>query len=181
MTCIVGVVAGREVTIGADSAGVAGSEQTIRRDRKVFRNGEFVIGFTSSFRMGQLLRHAFTPPPLPKRAADLERYMVLDFVDALRALLKERGWAKTDSGREEGGCFLVGVRGRLFAIYSDYQVEEASDGFNSVGCGSAVARGALFATGAMKPKPRLLVALRAAERCASGVRGPFHLATASPP
>src|SRR5690242_15173484 len=82
MTCIVGLVAadGR-VHLGGDSAGIAGYDLTVRKDPKVFRVGEFAVGFTSSFRMGQLLRFAFTPPPIE---GDLDAYMVTTFVNALR-------------------------------------------------------------------------------------------------
>ncbi|CAM3463178.1 hypothetical protein G4177_06195 [Corallococcus sp. ZKHCc1 1396] len=173
MTCIAAVAHRGRVVIGGDSAGVGGYELSVRRDPKVFRNGPFVIGFTTSFRMGQLLEHAFTPPPVPTRRGALERYLVVDFVDALRGVLTERGWARKQNGQEEGGTFLVGVSGRLFRIDSDYQVGEARDGFDAVGCGSEAARGALFASSGLKPDARVRLALRAAERCNAGVRGPF--------
>jgi hypothetical protein len=35
------------------------------------------------------------------------------------------GYAEKDKEAEKGGCFLVGVGGRLFQIESDYQVAEA--------------------------------------------------------
>src|SRR4051794_21483555 len=100
MTCIVGLARGGKVFIGGDSAGVAGWELSVRRDRKVFRNGEFLIGYTTSFRMGQILEHGFKPPPFPK-SASLNRYMVVDFINAFRASLKEHGWAAAQNGREE--------------------------------------------------------------------------------
>lgn len=178
MTCIAGGAHWGRVYIGGDSAGVGGYELTVRRDVKVFRNGPFVLGFTSSFRMGQLLAHAFAPPPVPKKRGALERYMVVDFVDALRATLKERGWARKQAEQETGGTFLVGVAGRLFLVADDYQVGEARDGFDAVGCGSEAARGALFATAHLKPGARVRMALRAAERCSAGVRGPFLVVSA---
>jgi hypothetical protein len=51
MTCIVGLVDGGRVWLGGDSAGVSGWDLTVRADRKVFRNGPYVMGFTTSFRM----------------------------------------------------------------------------------------------------------------------------------
>ena len=51
--------------IGGDRAGVAGLSLTVRADEKVFQNGEFLMGFTTSFRMGQLLRYSLKPPPPP--------------------------------------------------------------------------------------------------------------------
>ena len=62
MTCIVGLVHEGVVYIGGDSAGVAGLSLVVRADEKVLRNGDFLMGFTTSFRMGQLLRYKLDPP-----------------------------------------------------------------------------------------------------------------------
>lgn len=175
MTVIAGVAHRGRVVIGADSAGVADWSITIRKDPKVFHAGPYLIGFTYSFRMGQVLRHVFKPPPPPKRASQVERFMVVDFVDALRASLKASGWSKLKEGQEEGGTFLVGMRGRLFRVDSDYQIGETRAGYDAVGCGGEIACGALFASAAMKPEARVQFALRAAERHSNGVRGPFTI------
>lgn len=174
MTCIVGLVDGQTVHIGGDSAGVGGYSLTVRADRKVFRNGDFVMGFTTSFRMGQLLQHAFMPP---KRHpdTDVDKFMVTTFIDAVRDCLKTGGYAERHNEAERGGVFLVGYAGRLFRIDNDYQVGEAVDGFDAVGCGEQIAQGSLYSTASMKPRERLKLALEAAERFSAGVRGPFHM------
>ena len=59
--------------------------------------------------------------------------MASKFIDALRECLKVGGWAKKDNDREEGGTFLVGVHGQLFAVYDDYQVATAADGVSGGG------------------------------------------------
>ncbi|MER9710189.1 hypothetical protein NKJ13_07955 [Mesorhizobium sp. M0174] len=174
MTCIVGLVEGGKVYLGGDSAGVAGYQMSVRADRKVFRNGDFIMGFTTSFRMGQLLAHAFTPP---KRHADIDvyKFMVTDFVNGVRDCLKAGGYAVKHDEVESGGSFLVGYEGRLFGIYDDYQVGEHVDGFAACGCGDEIALGALYANRAGKPRDRLRIALEAAERFSAGVRAPFHI------
>jgi ATP-dependent protease HslVU (ClpYQ) peptidase subunit len=174
MTCIVGIVQDGTVYIGGDSAGVAGWDIMTRADRKVFRNGAFLFGFTSSFRMGQLLHYAFTPPPHIV-GMEIDRYMATVFIDALRACLKEGGYARKESDQEKGGTFLVGYRGHLFAIEHDYQVGETIFGYNAVGGGSQVALGALHATAdlEMDPVARAERALAAAETFNNGVRSPF--------
>jgi ATP-dependent protease HslVU (ClpYQ) peptidase subunit len=176
MTCIAGVVQDNKVYIGADSAGVANLSLIVRADRKVFRNGEFVMGFTSSFRMGQLLRYSFIPP---KRHvdSDVDKFMATDFIDAVRNCLKAGGYAEKHAESERAGVFLVGYAGRLFRIECDYQVGEALDGYDAIGCGGEVALGALFATLSHPPRERLEIALRAAERFSAGVRAPFHYET----
>ncbi|MDP9372071.1 MAG: hypothetical protein M3Q65_06395 [Chloroflexota bacterium] len=173
MTCIVGLVEGDTVYIGGDSAGVAGYSLVVRADEKAFRNGPMLFGFTSSFRMGQLLRYAFNPPEYDDRK-DLYGYMVTTFVDAVRDCLKAGGYAKKQSDQEEGGTFLVGFRGELFVVEGDYQVGRARDGYYAVGCGAEIALGSLHATaGYFPPLKRAEVALQAAERFSAGVRGPF--------
>ena len=171
MTVIVGLVHHGAVHIGGDSAGVAGYDLTIRADHKVFANGPYLFGFTSSFRMGQLIRFALTPP---EPHGDLDRFMVTEFIDAIRDCLKAGGFAKKDNEQEEGGCFLVGIQGRLFKVDDDYQVGESLDGYTAAGCGEATALGALYATtDRMAPTRRVEIALKAAERFSAGVRGPF--------
>lgn len=184
MTAIVGLIHAGRVHLGGDSAGVSGWDITTRADAKVFRNGPFVFGFTTSFRMGQLIRWSLTAPT-PGDGEDLDRFMCTTFVDSVRACLKAGGWAKKDSDREEGGKFLVGVRGRLFTVDTDYQVGESLDGFAAVGAGADVALGALYATWELalrpgdravdiSPRNRLSLALEAAERFSAAVRGPFE-------
>ena len=175
MTCIVGVVEGDTVYIGADSAGVASYELTIRRDKKVFRNGEFLIAGTGSFRMIQLLRYAFVPPAYSP-TEDLERYMATTFIDAIRECFKKGGLAQKNSEQETySGAFLIGVAGRLFHIEQDYQVGEALAGYDAAGCGGDIANGVLYATPDMQGCKRVELALRAAEQHSAGVRGPFHI------
>lgn len=172
MTAIVGLARRGKVYIGGDSAGVGGLSLTVRADAKVFRKGRYLFGFTTSFRMGQLIRYSLAAP---KPKGDLEAFMTTKFVDSLRKCLKDGGWARTEDEREEGGTFLVGVQGQLFTIHADYQVARSVDGFAAVGCGDDIALGALYATKGrgMKPQARVKVALSAAERFSAGVRGPF--------
>lgn len=174
MTCIVGIAEGGNVWIGGDSAGVAGYALTRRKDVKVFRNGPFIMGFTSSFRMGQLLSHAFNAP---KRHADTDVYafMVTDFIDAVRSCLKAGGYAEKHNDAEHGGTFLVGYAGRLFFVGDDYQVGEAINGYDACGCGRDIAWGALHATVGGDPAVRVRMALEAAEEFSAGVCGPFNV------
>jgi len=180
VTAIVGLAHGGTVYLGGDSAGVDGYDMRVRADTKVFRNGPYLFGFTTSFRMGQLLHYSLTPPA---PTGDVHRFMATKFVDAVRECLKAGGWSRKDSDREEGGTFLVGVAGRLFCVYSDYQIGEGVDGYMAAGCGDQAAMGSLHATAALRvaPKRRVVMALEAAERFSAGVRSPFHTLTLSAP
>jgi len=172
MTAIVGITERGAVHIGGDSAGIEGLSLTVRADTKVFRKQGYLFGFTTSFRMGQLIRYSLD---LPKPKGRLDNFMTTTFIDALRSCLKSGGWARKDNEREEGGTFLVGIRGQLFAVYEDYQVARAADGFAAVGCGDQIALGALYATAGsgLSARRRITLALEAAERFSAGVRSPF--------
>ncbi len=177
MTCIVGLVDNGIVYLGGDSAGVNVENNvslTVRADRKVFRNGPFIMGFTSSFRMGQLLEHAFKPPAR-KKGEDIYRYMVTRWVDAVRECLRAGGVAEITNETETGGTFLVGYEGRLFQIQDDYQVAEVADPFDACGCGGLVAAGSLYSSIGSNPVERIATALAAAERLNGGVRAPFYM------
>jgi hypothetical protein len=173
MTCIVGLEDSGRVFLGADSAGVSGWDLLIRADHKVFQNGPFIMGFTTSFRMGQILRYGYTPPTWCPETIPLDKFMSTVFVDSIRTVLRAGGFAKKESDVESGGEFLVGFRGRLFYLGSDFQVGEAVDGAMAIGCGMASAGGSLFSTAGQPPRDRILMALHAAEHVNIGVRGPF--------
>lgn len=173
MTCIVGLVERGTVHIGGDSASVAGWTSRVTRLPKVFRRGPFLIGYTTSFRMGQLLQHALNVP-LQKDADDM-RFMVMTFAEAVRALLKEKGVAKIEANAESGGQFLVGYRRRLYSVQQDFQVNEMADGFDAVGSGAEYALGAMAAMrGARSLSPTLKI------KRALAVSAHFNMAVSAP-
>lgn len=172
MTCIVGLVEGGKVYMGADSGAVSGLDMSIRRDRKLFRVGNMLIGFTTSFRMGQLLGYGFTSPRRHPDT-DMMEWMATDFVDAVRARLKTGGFAEISNNREEGGQFMVGVDGRLFTVLGDYQVAENDCSYAACGCGTPYALGAFANTDGIPPRDRLTAALLTAAKFSAGVCAPF--------
>ena len=176
MTCIVGLRNGGVVHVGGDSAGIAGWEVTVRADPKVFVSGAYAMGFTSSFRLGQLLQFRLKLPEPPRSPKRLYPFMVGEFVEAVRECLKTGGVATKEKEAEQGGTFLVGVRGRLFVVESDYQVVEPAAPFAAIGSGAPYALGSL-ATSRGSPAARVRQALAVAERFSAGVRAPFRLLT----
>jgi hypothetical protein len=174
MTAIAGFVdANKTVWIGGDSAGVSGASITVRADAKVFQRGQFLFGFTSSFRMGQLLRYKLE---IPTRAdgQDVEEYLATSFADSVRQCLKDGGYARKTNEEESGGTFLLGYAGRLFCIQSDYQIGESLHGYDACGCGDDIAIGALYSTQDLGGSHgRMMGVLQAVERHCSAVCGPF--------
>jgi len=171
MTCIVGVAEGGKAYIGADSASVAGWQVRATGLRKVFRRQQFVIGYTGSFRMGQILQHHLTVEP--QKSEPDEAYMVRTFIEAVRDCLKEHGFAEVENNVEKGGTFLVGYNGIVYDIDSDFQVNHFADGFTAVGCGNEYALGALKALETLPPKERILRSLEISAHFCGAVTGPF--------
>lgn len=176
MTCIVGLVDKGTVHIGGDSASVAGWTSRVTRLPKVFRRGPFLIGYTTSFRMGQLLQHALNVP-IQKDTDDM-RFMVMTFAESVRALLKERGVAKIEANAESGGQFLVGYRRRLYSVQQDFQVNEMADGFDAVGSGAEYALGAMAVmrgSRSLSPPAKIKRALAVSAHFNMAVSAPFFV------
>lgn len=176
MTCIVGFVdkKSKSVFIGADSAASGAVNITTRKDPKIFKNGEFIFGCTSSYRMIQLLRFSLKIPEIGSK--DIFDYMCTDFINSVRECFKSGGYAqKFSDGDERGGTFIVGYKKRLFKIDSDFQVAESYNGIEAAGCGMDFALGSMYSTPDLdsNPKEKVLTALKAAEFLALGVRRPF--------
>ncbi len=176
MTAIAGIAENGKVWIGGDSAGVGGLSLSIRSDPKVFINGEFIFGYTSSFRMGQILEHLFSPP-VPYEGENGMAYMVKRFIPGVKEALKNGGYQRHESGQDIGGTFLVGYRGQLYEVESDYQVARVAQPYDACGCGRDLILGSLHATESfgMLPQKRITMALDAAVAFSAGVRGPYTI------
>ena len=174
MTCIVGLISGETIYMGADSAGVndANLDFARRKDSKVFKRDNMIIGFTSSFRMGQLLRFDLKVPE-HRRNKDVYEYMVTDFMKAVRKCFLDGGFTEKEHNVESGGEFIVGYRGRLFHIMDDFQVGENEDSYLAIGSGESFALGSLYSSEHLEPDERVELALSAAENFNAGVRSPF--------
>jgi ATP-dependent protease HslVU (ClpYQ) peptidase subunit len=173
MTCIIAAVNNNKVHMVGDSGGAEGWNVSIITQPKVFRNGDYVIGYTSSFRMGQILQ--FANLPQWDNAKRLDEFMVTVFIPAVRELLKAGGFVKIENAVEEGGAFLVGIAGRLFMCSSDFTVLERAIGFDAVGCGSDFALGAYLALrDIMDVKERLFKAIEISAYFSGPIRAPYH-------
>jgi ATP-dependent protease HslVU (ClpYQ) peptidase subunit len=189
MTCIVAVTDHRTVVMGADSASTGEHDLHIRATPKLFRTGPYAIGYTRSWRMGQILRHV-TELPEPPDTTDgdaLEHFLVAELIPAIRQSFHAHGFAKTsrvartadytEEGQEVSGVFLVGLAGHVFEIREDYQVVRPATPYAAVGAGAITALGALHALHEhtdVELRARAEIALAAAETYTQSVRRPFH-------
>ncbi len=172
MTCGLGIVEAKTVLLAADSAAASLKNPEIYnlKTAKVFRIGSYGIVYTTSYRLGQILRYETELPEPPEH--DLERFMATVFVDSIRRSLAAAGF---DRGLGEHGSILVGVSGQLFGIGAELQVSLEATPYAAVGAGRYVAYGALYALeGSGKPaRERAEIALLAAQRFCPVVREPF--------
>lgn len=178
MTCIVGYIdkQNKMMYMGGDSAGVGDLSLRIRKDEKVFKKDEMLIGYTSSFRMGQLLRYKLEIPKCILN--NIYEYMCTDFIDAVRKCLKENGYLSIKENNERIGTFLVAFKGKLFYIEDDLQVGEVAYNFNSCGCGEDYAMASLRTLDNYSEKvydglELVTTALKVAQDFSGGVREPF--------
>ena len=142
-----------------------------RKDAKVFMVDDYIIGFSNSFRMGQIIQHDFTPPKPTKR--NLERTMSVDFVDRLLECLSRNNFV-IDKDSDNVSDLVIGVNGRLFVMDTDFSIGEYYDKYFAIGSGSQFALGSLYSTKAIKdPKARLEKALQAAAEYTMSVSPPF--------
>lgn len=177
MTAIAGIVEDGKVWIGGDSAGVGGLSLQTRVDPKVFINGEFIVGYTTSFRMGQLLEYQFSAPT-PHEGEQGMEYMVRRFIPAVKQCFASGGFETSSSdGQDVGGQFLVGYRGILYEIGGDYQVARIAQNYYACGCGRDLILGSLHTTEMfeLSPKARITMALEASFEFSAGVRPPYTI------
>jgi ATP-dependent protease HslVU (ClpYQ) peptidase subunit len=173
MTCIIGLEANGRVYMGADSCGSDDWTNRAYDIQKVFRVKQFIIGYTSSFRMGQLLQYALVVTP--QNGTDDLTYLVTIMAEAVRDAFKAHGYAYIENSQEFGGLFLVGYRGKLYQISSDFSVLHTLDGYSAVGSGHTVALGVMAALEGLSPKKRILKALEITGQFVGSVKPPYKV------
>lgn len=177
MTCIIGLVHNGKIYMGCDSMSAADWSQRQTLLPKVFIKDKFIIGYSWSFRMGQLIQYNLELPEYDGKIEPLQ-YMVTKFIPAVRLALKEGGYTEIENNREKGGEFLVGFDSNLFRVASDFQVNQYKDGFDAIGCGAEYALGAmeaLFLKYLSQPEKMILEALKISAHFSNGVMEPFHI------
>ncbi len=185
MTCIVALINENKVFLGGDAAASDDKSGLIfqRTDPKVFKVGQFGIGFVDSFRMGQILQYSWTPPIYKPTVGyrNLDKFLRTRFVESVKEAFKENGYGNQNPGTEdgdEGGIFIITVQGagRIFTMDSDFHIGEADVQYMAEGAGQELALGSLYSTAQVKtPRKRVRMALEAAAKFNMSVRPPFTI------
>lgn len=178
MTCIIGYLEKDKIWMAGDrvAADTGQWQKQVINEPKVFRIGSFIMGYTSSFRFGDLLKYSFKPTE-PHPDDDLSSFMRWSFVVELRKLLRDEGYSRIDSNQESGGTMLVGIGDRLFMIQDDFAVIEYSSQYAAIGCGAPYALGALMAVDRfdLEPSERLDIAMQAASSLSAFVSNEYDV------
>lgn len=179
MTGIAAISDGTNIWMAGDSAGTEDHHYiTLDAQPKVFQVDNVLIGFTTSFAMGRALQHRLKVPPLSNSAtiAQIDKWVAVEFTDAVKNCLNEINFISYNDGSHIGGRFILGVSGLLY-LYDDFAAVRVENGIAAVGAGVSVLYGALYATDSlnMDPITRLTLALEAASKYVAGVLPPFHI------
>lgn len=185
MTCIV-AIAGSPTVLAADSLGSTNYSKQEYHNKKIITLNcsrqiqDFTstavtigIGYTSSFRMGDLLTYRFKPPSIDINQDCLD-YLVSSFVPRVIDCFDTNHYSRNKDGAKSGGVFIVALEHRIFIVQDDFSVLEPTCGFASVGSGSEVALGALYASTGNNVE-RAMLAVEAASCFTPSVGGKIHL------
>lgn len=176
MTCIVGIEHEGQVTLGGDRQFTSEWRVTLSATPKVFERGDVVFGVAGNCRGYQIVEHLLEVPKI-LADDDPDRWLVKEFVGALRQCFRDEAFAKNDLGRESVNLdLLIGVRGRLYKMDENFGYVRPARGYQAIGGGVDLALGSLHTTGALggrSPRERLTLALKAAADINMGVSPPF--------
>lgn len=165
--------------MGADSAGSTyGGQIVTRTDKKVFMNGELMIGICGSFRMRDILQYHMTFKKYDQKLYTPLEYVNHEIAEKAREAFKQRGLTCVENNEETfNASFIVGFRKKLFEVESDFQVGEAETAYLTCGSGGDIAAGSLFTSQKLNipPVDRIQLALHAAAYGNAYVRGPFYI------
>ena len=185
MSCVVGMVDKKKKTMvfAGDSALAHGIyDVQLRRAQKTFVNGKAIVGVCGSPRDLQLIQHGVDysiPHEVMTGGRDvIERFLTMDFVERIRKCLKSNGALTTDDGQESMDSeMMIGIAGSIFRIGAWFAVEQSQFDFDSIGCGSTYAKGALYVlhVSSIDMETKLVSALMAAAEFSAYVRQPFGL------
>lgn len=172
MTCIVACIEHGKAYIAGDKAGANGFTKNITVKPKLFKKDNIIFGYTTSFRMGQILEHELI---LPERSVNetLTHYVYTKLVKSIIKCFKDNGFGgKDDTIGDIGGNFIFIIENNIFEMQSDFSIIEHECNFCSVGSGTYHATAAmevLMKYTKLKPQEKLKEAIRVASKFVTSV------------
>lgn len=179
MTCIVGYEHEEKVYLGCDSATVENwTIQTIAQP-KIFKLGEFLIGYSGFPRIGQLIQFSLSLRPQLDNQSDFQ-YLCTEFATSVKTLLNDNDFIRSgDNGKSlPESNLLFGYHKHLYLLDGNFQIIQFKDKYNAIGSGMDLALGAMAALDKIKtlePEFRIKIALEASAKHNMGVQKPFKI------
>jgi len=129
MTCVVGVEKEGVVWLAGDSACLddEGDAVVTQRQSKVFRRGDYCIGFSGSFRIGNLLKYDIKLPENPSKNHPRQ------ISEIISKAIEEYGL------KEEDWSALIGFKDKLYIVQADCYCYRHTKTYAAIGAESAVA------------------------------------------
>lgn len=173
MTCIVAVVNDRGYYMAGDRAASEDNLILPLAHSKVWKSGPYLFGYAGNLD-GEKIMYNFVPPTPKKR--DLDKFMLTEFTQALKACYDENFVFAPDNKEAEFGMIIV-VNGR---IYEHDAAVMSMTRFNSdfvvIGTGAEYAYGSLYSTDVWKDgKKRARLAVEAAVKYSPSCLGPVDV------
>lgn len=115
---------------------------------KIFLEGSYAVGTSGNARLSDILRYSDVLPELPAQnwwdAESLRKFLVQEFIPEL---IDEVAASKMEPEDEDPlpGNILLGVRGYIFMVMSNYYVMHIPETFKAIGSASEVLTGAIAA------------------------------------
>jgi ATP-dependent protease HslVU (ClpYQ) peptidase subunit len=153
---------------------------TLSRTVKVWKLGQIVFGSAGSYRAIQIIQHWLPNKGIAEKfdASDssVDSFMVTSLLPTMKSLLEEHGFGETENEHTSmDAVFLIGAKGQLFELQSDYSMITVAGPYHAVGSGRDIATGALDILNKSKKSPENILkeALITAEKYNAFVRRPF--------
>jgi len=140
MTCIISFERDNKIIIAGDKKASNSATGSNVKEPKIFEKKKFMIGYTSSFRMGQILKHIWTPPS-KKEDQTIDNYLYTDVINSLRQVFEVNNFGESDTT----GTFILVYKNRKFIYQSDNSLLEYEDNVISTGSGEEIAFGSVKA------------------------------------
>ena len=175
MTCILALKRDGKIVLAGDRAASVGQSVSVRKHPKIFKVDEFYIGFSGSFRMGQLLQFKLKVKRQTVKQSDFE-YMATTFMDAVKTLFADNNFGEKD----DGGFFLVVYRDEIYKVERDFHVGCCDRDYVSIGTGTDFAHATvktLLDVGSQSVESIVLRAMETAAFFDQGVKAPFDIIT----
>lgn len=129
MTCIVGIECVDGAIVAGDYMGSSWCAQGISTQSKVFSYDKLIMGYTTSFRFGQVIEHMLDDNKnfVPTDPNDTYRWLVRAFIPKLQAVLELE--------KCKGGDAVISLNGQVWYIQEEFSVLRYTNGVHSVGVG----------------------------------------------